>query len=875
MCRRATRNPMEQLLTTTDSDPGPMLPRLPSDAIKRPDLERALECGHPLTVLRAPAGFGKTTLLTQFAQSEVRRRDGTTIVWLSLDESLTDRDSVWPRVLHTLAEVAGHHTPAAESASTALERIQDIVRISRQVMIILDSFRFATDREIAVDIAQLLRALPNLRVLVATRIDSALEDLALSAIVDVSIVTANSLRFTCEEAHELIRSIATGDSLPRELADDARIPMAARLIGNAMARGILQTELGEGRQLLAGAILASLLISSWDQDLTEDLMKVSITRLLTRPLVRMLLGDPGSDRVLDEAERLGLGFWKWDHGEPLFELSSLVAEGLNDLLRRHLPAEVTPLRRIVAQYSLETGRAVDALSSAVAVSDLYLASRVAQTFWAELSNTHHAETARILTGVGDGLLYRHPLLVLLLAVTLSEDGKYTRARPLFDVALKVSHSKSRDADPVQRVWAFAILSSANRRTGRFKAAAACAESAVGILEAMSADEIYELGTSIIAIRVICGTSFLYCSRFTAAIHSFQLSVESAIQPREKFLTRALLAAALAIRGDIGEASAVVEYLDADSDLKDFGDTSYAYFFYLARSLILLERGYLDEAHDTVAVARRVRGATEHWAFSEYCQTAIWLFRNNPSLAIAHVETVMASHSVPMLPAGAALDDLRRLHFFALCATNQMAAASAVLSMVSSASPSMPAIRAYRAYLDGDFPKAMALSSAPRADPIPIESRRFEVLAKLTFAASAHRLGEDDACHQAASDAAALLQTHQLTTPLALFPTEGEPWLESVAIAAHLPGLRQRPLPLRVPAPKGFTPLSRREREVLDRLAGPGGINELADALSVSPNTIKTQLRAIYRKLGVASRADAVIAGAERGLIRRAGAPLER
>jgi len=63
------------------------------------------------------------------------------------------------------------------------------------------------------------------------------------------------------------------------------------------------------------------------------------------------------------------------------------------------------------------------------------------------------------------------------------------------------------------------------------------------------------------------------------------------------------------------------------------------------------------------------------------------------------------------------------------------------------------------------------------------------------------------------------------------------------------------------------PLSSRERKVLDQLPSLHTIEEIADHLAVSVNTIKTHVRAIYRKLGVSSRRTAVLAAHEQGLLR--------
>jgi LuxR family maltose regulon positive regulatory protein len=75
-------------------------------------------------------------------------------------------------------------------------------------------------------------------------------------------------------------------------------------------------------------------------------------------------------------------------------------------------------------------------------------------------------------------------------------------------------------------------------------------------------------------------------------------------------------------------------------------------------------------------------------------------------------------------------------------------------------------------------------------------------------------------------------------------------------------------------PGGLDELSVREVEVLRRIAGPGSLREVADALYISRNTIKTHTRALYAKLGVGTREEAVRRGRELGLFGGRAAPLQ-
>jgi LuxR family maltose regulon positive regulatory protein len=90
------------------------------------------------------------------------------------------------------------------------------------------------------------------------------------------------------------------------------------------------------------------------------------------------------------------------------------------------------------------------------------------------------------------------------------------------------------------------------------------------------------------------------------------------------------------------------------------------------------------------------------------------------------------------------------------------------------------------------------------------------------------------------------------------PGRGAAELDAVRrrLSAHTPA---------VPVQRG-APLSERELSILRLLPGRPSVRDLAAALYLSPNTVKTHLRTIYRKLGAETRDDAVLRGREAGLL---------
>ena len=103
--------------------------------------------------------------------------------------------------------------------------------------------------------------------------------------------------------------------------------------------------------------------------------------------------------------------------------------------------------------------------------------------------------------------------------------------------------------------------------------------------------------------------------------------------------------------------------------------------------------------------------------------------------------------------------------------------------------------------------------------------------------------------------------------IASCPSPSPRTLSDLAMAEAAVASARPPEPDGGGAPDGAGDLSPRERAVLRRLSSEMSAREIADSLYVSHNTVKTQVRAVYRKLGVASREEAVARARELGLIR--------
>lgn len=148
--------------------------------------------------------------------------------------------------------------------------------------------------------------------------------------------------------------------------------------------------------------------------------------------------------------------------------------------------------------------------------------------------------------------------------------------------------------------------------------------------------------------------------------------------------------------------------------------------------------------------------------------------------------------------------------------------------------------------------------------------RLESLIGLLDAAALLESGERDSARSILTRVGGTLSAHGMTLPLvALGARAGGAVIEfgrraRIAFFTDLPDGVERAV-ARSFASISIPDLTPRERQVLDALLANSNYQEIADALHVSKDTVKTQLRAVYRKLGVNSREAAIAAAIRTGL----------
>ena len=198
--------------------------RLPSGAIARPALVQRLRAGRgrSLTLVSAPAGYGKTTLLAEWVAAD----PSVAVAWVSLDRRDSDPTRLWLHLIAALALVraARRHR---ESLAALRERPDQIEEYSLPLLldelgdegpdlvVVLDDLHLARSARVDALVEAFMRYRPaRVQLVVSTRADPALGIARLRASGDLLEIRAEDLRFDQREVSLFLDGIGV-DGLSR------------------------------------------------------------------------------------------------------------------------------------------------------------------------------------------------------------------------------------------------------------------------------------------------------------------------------------------------------------------------------------------------------------------------------------------------------------------------------------------------------------------------------------------------------------------------------------------------------------------------------------------------------------------------------------
>ncbi|MBA3943528.1 MAG: hypothetical protein H0X37_03080 [Herpetosiphonaceae bacterium] len=893
-------------------------PRLHNSLVRRERLLAQLDAGRErkLTLLSAPAGFGKTTLVCQWLAEAAEQDNAPVIAWLALDQGDNDPLRFWRYVItacRTFGPDVGAQSLALLDAPLAIKSpldmiltvfVNELAQIRCEGILVLEDYHGITTPQIHEAVGLLLDHLPRqLCLLITTRTRPPLALARLAATGELTEIEAPELRFSDAETAAFLRQI-----IPVPLQPDEIALVESRLEGWAAGLRLLALAV-EGRDNASdidhilenfiagrrsiGEYFVAEVLHNQPAPFQLFLLQTSFLVRLTTSLCDSVTGRSDSQEVLELLEQANLFIEPLDGSGLWYRYHALFATAMQAEARRRLGEAA--MRNILARAgrwyeehamlpeAIEAAFVADNSQRAVDLIELV----VGPQFSLERPELHGPPEFYTLqswlTRLPQGVMDERPLFNLALAIAMLF-SHIVKMRPATGIVgdeierllIKALHgfSVAGETDRLGQVFAFRAL--LFRERSEIAAAVDCARVALEALPPhelnwrsicvgtlglgeQGAGHLYRAGARFAEARAMCehlgNRPF---ARANAIALSWILLEQNELQ-RAAPLFRQMLAEARAM-GDIEDMANALHGLAEIALCENDLDAAWT----KAEDVVDVMRQYPHEsAHvDAALILARVEQA-----------------HGQSEAALARCAALLVRQERAILPA--AMQLVARITFeqarIAL-ATGDLSSAQR-WQYTQAPELELPRVQHDRQAIllgrllmaEGD-PEAAVQLLEPLLAAAESDGRgRVALEMRLPLALAFTAIGQP---HNARQTLAAALASAQPANAQRVFVAEGEAL--AALLRATLPTLADKGLLAFAKTVLGGVTaiggranielLSPQERRVLHLVAAGRSNPQIATNLIVSVNTVKVHVKSIYRKLNVNSRLEAASAARELGLL---------
>jgi LuxR family transcriptional regulator, maltose regulon positive regulatory protein len=434
---------------------GPLLvpkilpPRLHASLVTRPRLLARLDAGldGKLTMLSAPAGFGKTTLVSQWiADRSTHQSDQHSlppVAWVSLDPSDNDPVRFWRYVMTACQAWQAspgqsalrllHTAPQSPLEVVLTLFLNELSQLPRKGILVLEDYHVITTSQIHETLTFVLDHLPaTLHLMIITRVDPPLPLPRWRAHNDLCELHTEDLRFSPEETQPFLQQ-----TMPFPLSSGVIMHLdthlegwvaGLRLVALTLQGRMTQQELeleqvlasfsGNHRHLLEYFVTE--VLDAQPEPLQVFLLHTSVLHRLTGSLCDMVTGRNDSEQLLEAMERAGLFLIPLEGGDRWYRYHTLFAEAMQYEARRRLGDEAVRscLSRASVWYEhhgLLTEAVEAALEAQAFARAAALLEQIIKPHYAQEVYEYHT-IPRWLDGFPEAILGQHPRLCLRLAM---------------------------------------------------------------------------------------------------------------------------------------------------------------------------------------------------------------------------------------------------------------------------------------------------------------------------------------------------------------------------------------------------------------------------------------------------------------------------
>jgi LuxR family maltose regulon positive regulatory protein len=851
------------------------IPRLGAAVFRRDRVAGLIDkaAAHPVTVIKARAGAGKTMACATWAVAAARPRR---VAWLTLDEGDRNPARFWADVTAALAadSIPAEQPLVPRSRDGADDLPASLLSAVRGVggptVLILDNMHELAGGGVLPELSYLLRHAPStLRVILSGRYVPGLQLAKMRLAGDLAEINEADLACTADEADAVLAALGlTADEAERDslLRDTEGWMAGLRMAALAARTG------PPGEDVVFGG-LGSAVVADYLHDEVLDrqssqvqlfLRRTSVVKRLTGELADRLTGEPGGALVLDRLHRQN-SFVDRD-GDGQYRYHPCLRATLLAELRQWQAAEVPVLFGRAARWHAASRAAVEAVSCSAEADDWEFASRaLAEVGIAGLLPDRAAELEEVLAGFPAEHRTDDPVIAAALAAARLCDGDPECASVYLDCAQRAIDDG--EPAPVIELWlaALRVMRTACSPDADSGTLAACQEQAE---KAQASARTVQAHQALGLLWLVLGTAWL--GRWELA------EARSALGRAEHQLTAANLtglrtrargwrALAEAFYGDLAAAADLVALVRASVPADPAGECSAT----LAAGWLALERDDLDSARQLLdnaaaAAARKLPGEPDAEALRTMIKASVALAAGDATAARG---LVTLGHG-----AGQDLAALNALDADIALRSGDIARASAFAAPERQPRSVFRILAHARALLaDGDPAGALDEARACLDGPGAVApTLREQITALLTAAAASRRLGAADATAELLERALLIAEPHEAYRPfldagsgihsaIAVLVPPTSP-VASFAARVIERFVCQLPVASRDPGGPENAPLTPSEVAVLRLLPSYLTNQEIAEQLFLSVNTVKTHLRSAYHKLGVTSRREAIARG---------------
>jgi LuxR family transcriptional regulator, maltose regulon positive regulatory protein len=352
-----------------------------------------------LSIISAPTGYGKTTLLAHWCRVEEAE---LSFAWVSLDEQDNDPIRLWRHIVEALhralpdekdfgTDVLVGMSAVGQGfvATTLPSLINELADLSQGVVLVLDDYQFVTEEDAHESVAFFVEHVPeNVHLVISSRTDPPLPLGRLRARGEMNEIRTEQLAFSEEEAECLLNEKMGLDIGPEDLSVllertegwPAGIYLASLSLQNKGDKHAFIASFRGSNRYIVG-LLGEEVLAGLPEEVRQFLLETSVLRAMTGPLCDAVTGGQGSAALLRELTRSNLFVVPLDEQGEWYRYHHLFSELLLFELKSSRPNLVPTLRKRASVWLESVGYFEGAIRQAIEAADYERVGLLVARYW--------------------------------------------------------------------------------------------------------------------------------------------------------------------------------------------------------------------------------------------------------------------------------------------------------------------------------------------------------------------------------------------------------------------------------------------------------------------------------------------------------------